>query len=194
MRMPRMQLCTQRPQKQSQRSCLSYRDRRLLELRHDKKERRTLRNQGHPRAKAQGVLRGCDGASRPLTRRSLRSGLSALPSADSVMLNRLPGRYDKGFDWVSTGHQECWTPEARERKRQMMLKGGQNRNAKGNEGSRHAGPLYRVPISAPRKRRVAAPGSPLTTREQLTSYEAQVDYYKLHQRPRRLGVLRRIHR
>ena len=53
-----------RPQKQRQRSCLSYRDRRLLELRHDKKERRTLRNQGHPRAKAQGVLRGCDGASR----------------------------------------------------------------------------------------------------------------------------------
>ena len=27
----------------------------------------------------------------------------------------------KEFDWVSTGHQECWTPEARERKRQMML-------------------------------------------------------------------------
>ena len=27
----------------------------------------------------------------------------------------------KEFDWVSTGHQECWTSEARERKRQMML-------------------------------------------------------------------------
>lgn len=27
----------------------------------------------------------------------------------------------KEFDWVSTGHQECWTPEARERKRQQML-------------------------------------------------------------------------
>lgn len=27
----------------------------------------------------------------------------------------------KEFDWVSTGHKECWTPEARERKRQMML-------------------------------------------------------------------------
>ena len=27
----------------------------------------------------------------------------------------------KEFDWESTGHQECWTPEARERKRQMML-------------------------------------------------------------------------
>lgn len=27
----------------------------------------------------------------------------------------------KEFDWESTGHQECWTPEARERKRQMMI-------------------------------------------------------------------------
>lgn len=27
----------------------------------------------------------------------------------------------KEFDWESTGRQECWTPEARERKRQMML-------------------------------------------------------------------------
>ena len=27
----------------------------------------------------------------------------------------------KEFDWVSTGHRECWTPEARERKRQQML-------------------------------------------------------------------------
>ena len=26
----------------------------------------------------------------------------------------------KEFDWVSTGHKECWTPEARERKRQYM--------------------------------------------------------------------------
>ena len=31
------------------------------------------------------------------------------------------GGTKKEFDWVSTGHQECWTPEARERKRQMML-------------------------------------------------------------------------
>lgn len=36
----------------------------VLALRRDKKERRTLRNQSHPRAKAQGILRGCDGASR----------------------------------------------------------------------------------------------------------------------------------
>ena len=26
----------------------------------------------------------------------------------------------KEFDWVSTGHKECWTPEARERKSQYM--------------------------------------------------------------------------
>lgn len=25
------------------------------------------------------------------------------------------------FDWISTGHKDCWTPEARERKRQQMI-------------------------------------------------------------------------
>ena len=122
MRVPRMQLCTQRPQEQSQRSCLSYRDRRLLELRHDKKRKAdTAQPRPSPSKSSRRSARMRWGFP-PLTRRSLRSGLSALPSADSAMLRSPSGTVrPKEFDWVSTGHQECWTSEARERKRQMML-------------------------------------------------------------------------